>query len=243
MKTKKVLLMLSVFLGLASSVKAQQLTVEYLVKANVNSPSFMAGAGLPDEVRSMYANAMKDFEMKFVLRYNDGESEFANVPMDKPQSVTIMGQTIDGKTLEEQYKGNITYKNRKKNVFVQRNNFMGKVILVKDSLDADTFEVVSGEEKQILGYECKKAVSKKDKNQIVWFTDYIPVVDGPFIGVGITGLVLEASDNSNIYEATNITDTVSGTFSEPTDGEVMTAKEFNDYVTQTTEMLKMNSGL
>lgn len=59
----------------------------------------------------------------------------------------------------------------------------------------------------------------------------------------ITGLVLEASDNSNIYEATNITDTVSGTFSEPTDGEVMTAKEFNDYVTQTTEMLKMNSGL
>ena len=92
-------------------------------------------------------------------------------------------------------------------------------------------------------YECKKAVSKKDKNQIVWFTDYIPVVDGPFIGVGITGLVLEASDNSNIYEATNITDTVSGTFSEPTDGEVMTAKEFNDYVTQTTEMLKMNSGL
>lgn len=49
--------------------------------------------------------------------------------------------------------------------------------------------------------------------------------------------------DSNIYEATNITDTVSGTFSEPTDGEVMTAKEFNDYVTQTTEMLKMNSGL
>ena len=44
MKTKKVLLMLAVFLGLASSVKAQQLTVEYLVKANVNSPSFMAGA-------------------------------------------------------------------------------------------------------------------------------------------------------------------------------------------------------
>lgn len=126
MKTKKVLLMLAVFLGLASSVKAQQLTVEYLVKANVNSPSFMAGAGLPDEVRSMYANAMKDFEMKFVLRYNDGESEFANVPMDKPQSVTIMGQTIDGKTLEEQYKGNITYKNRKKNVFVQRNNFHGQ---------------------------------------------------------------------------------------------------------------------
>ena len=50
MKTKKVLLMLAVFLGLASSVKAQQLTVEYLVKANVNSPSFMVGAGLPDEL-------------------------------------------------------------------------------------------------------------------------------------------------------------------------------------------------
>lgn len=37
---------------------------------------------------------------------------------------------------------------------------MGKVILVKDSLDADTFEVVSGEEKQILGYECKVTIQQ-----------------------------------------------------------------------------------
>lgn len=61
MKTKKVLLMLAVFLGLASSVKAQQLTVEYLVKANVNSPSFMAGAGLPDEVRSHVCKCHEGF--------------------------------------------------------------------------------------------------------------------------------------------------------------------------------------
>jgi len=170
------------------------------------------------------------------------ESEFANVPMDKPQSITIMGQTIDGKTLEEQYKGNISYKNRKKNVSIQRVNFMGKVILVKDGLDADTFDVVGGEKKEILGYECKKAVSR-DKKQTVWFTDYIPVADGPMVGQGITGLVLEASDENNLYLATKISDTVSGTFTEPTDGQVMSMKEFKDYVKKTTDMLKMGSGL
>lgn len=234
--------MLAVLLGMSASVKAQQLTVDYQVKANVNSPSFMAEAGMPDEYRSMMATAMKDFEMKFQLRYNDGESEFANVPMDKPQSITIMGQTIDGKTLEEQYKGNISYKNRKKNVSIQRVNFMGKVILVKDGLDADTFDVVGGEKKEILGYECKKAVSR-DKKQTVWLTDYIPVADGPMVGQGITGLVLEASDENNLYLATKISDTVSGTFTEPTDGQVMSMKEFKDYVKKTTDMLKMGSGL
>lgn len=242
MKTRKVLLMLAVLLGMSASVKAQQLTVDYQVKANVNSPSFMAEAGMPDEYRSMMATAMKDFEMKFQLRYNDGESEFANVPMDKPQSITIMGQTIDGKMLEEQYKGNISYKNRKKNVSIQRVNFMGKVILVKDDLDVDTFDVVGGEKKEILGYECKKAVSR-DKKQTVWFTDYIPVADGPMVGQGITGLVLEASDENNLYLATKISDTVSGTFTEPTDGQVMSMKEFKDYVKKTTDMLKMGSGL
>ena len=242
MKTRKVLLMLAFLLGMAASVKAQQLTVDYQVKANVNSPSFRAEAGMPDEYRSMMANAMKDFEMKFQLRYNDGESEFAMVPMDTPRSITIMGQTIDGKTLEDQYRGNISYKNRKKNIGVQRMSFMGKVFLVKDALDADTFDVVSGKKNEILGYECKKAVSK-DKKKTVWFTDYIPVADGPMVGQGITGLVLEATDNSNIYVATKISETVSGTFTEPTDGKVMSTKEFEDFMKKTTEMLKMGSGL
>lgn len=242
MKTRKVLLMLAFLLGMAASVKAQQLTVDYQVKANVNSTSFMAEAGMSDEYRSMMANAMKDFEMKFQLRYNDGESEFAMVPMDTPRSITIMGQTVDGKTLEEQYKGNFSYKNRKKNVGVQRMSLMGKVFLVKDALDADTFDVVSGEKKEILGYECKKAVSK-DKKKTVWFTDYIPVADGPMVGQGITGLVLEATDNSNIYMATKISETVSGTFTEPTDGQVMSTKEFENFMKKTTEMLKMGSGL
>ncbi len=121
-------------------------------------------------------------------------------------------------------------------------SLMGKVFLVKDALDADTFDVVSGEKKEILGYECKKAVSK-DKKKTVWFTDYIPVADGPMVGQGITGLVLEATDNSNIYMATKISETVSGTFTEPTDGQVMSTKEFENFMKKTTEMLKMGSGL
>ena len=63
------------------------------------------------------------------------------------------------------------------------------------------------------------------------------------VGQGITGLVLEATDNSNIYVATKISETVSGTFTEPTDGKVMSTKEFEDFMKKTTEMLKMGSGL
>lgn len=125
---------------------------------------------------------------------------------------------------------------------IQQVNFMGKKILVKGTIDSDTFEVVNGAKKEILGYECKEAVSK-DKKKTVWFTDYIPVADGPVICAGITGLVLEASDGNNIFTATKISDTVSGTFAEPTEGQVMSEQEFKDYVKKTADMLKMGPGM
>lgn len=242
MKMRKVLLLFVLLLGMTATVNAQQLTVDYQAKLDSSSLTFLSEMGVPAEMRGMIASAFKDFTMKFQLRYKDGESSFDNIPMDKPQTINIMGQTIDGKTIEDQYKGNSGYKNRKKNLAIQQVNFMGKKILVKGTLDSDTFEVVNGAKKEILGYECKEAVSK-DKKKTVWFTDYIPVADGPVIGAGITGLVLEASDGNNIFTATKISDTVSGTFAEPTEGQVMSEQEFKDYVKKTADMLKMGPGM
>lgn len=91
---------------------------------------------------------------------------------------------------------------------------------------------------EILGYECKKAVST-DKKRSAWFTDYIPVPDGPMVGVNITSSVLEASDGTNLYTATQIDQTVSGSITKPTEGQVMTMKEFKDFVQKTSEMLKI----
>lgn len=61
------------------------------------------------------------------------------------------------------------------------------------------------------------------------------------IGSGITGLVLEYSDGNNIYHASKITESVTGTFTKPTEGDVMTLKEYKDYINKTIEMLKMGN--
>lgn len=241
MKKLKFLFVVS-FLILTSRVHAQQLTVHYLVKFDVSSPNFMADASMPAEFRSMYATAVKDFEMNFILKYNEGESCFRFVPTDKKQTITLMGQTIDMNMMTNQYEDQVSYRNHEKNLSVEKVNFMGKKILIKDALDSDTFDVVNGETKEILGYECKKAVST-DKKKTVWFTEYIPVPDGPVVGVSITGLVLQASDGNNIYTATKIDQEVSGSIEEPTEGQVMTRKEFKDYVRKTSEMLRMGQGI
>ena len=164
-----------------------------------------------------------------MLKYNEGESSFCLVPTDKKQTITFMGQTIDMDLMVNQYKDQVSYRNHGKNLIIEKVNLMGKKILIKDALDSETFDVVNGETKEILGYECKKAVST-DKKKTVWFTEYIPVPDGPVVGSNITGLVLEASDGNNIYTATKIDQQVSGIIEEPTEGQVMTMKEFKDYV-------------
>ena len=239
---KLIFLLVLSFLFLTSGANAQKLSVNYLVKFDVSSPNFMADASMPTELRSMYATAVKDFEMNFMLKYNEGESSFCLVPTDKKQTITFMGQTIDMDLMVNQYKDQVSYRNHGKNLIIEKVNLMGKKILIKDALDSETFDVVNGETKEILGYECKKAVST-DKKKTVWFTEYIPVPDGPVVGSNITGLVLEESDGNNIYTATKIDQQVSGIIEEPTEGQVMTMKEFKDYVQKTTEMLKMGQDI
>lgn len=54
---------------------------------------------------------------------------------------------------------------------------------------------ILGETKTIASYLCKKAMGKyKNRNYIVWFTEAIPIPDGPYVFKGLPGLVVEVYD-------------------------------------------------
>lgn len=239
MKKHKFLQILILVLFAAPAIDAQELTVVYKTQLNTSSPDLFKEAGLPEEMRQSLVNAYRDVELTYILTYVNGESEFRIVPSDKKQEITFMGQKIDLNMMMAEQQKNVIYKNHNSNIVLNRTTFLGKAFLVKDSLKADTFNVVSGVKKEILGYECRKAVSN-DGTQNIWFTEYIPIAEGP-INATVDGLILEANLKQNIYIATAISEKTDHAITVPTGGKEMSGKEFQEMVKKRTEMMKMGN--
>lgn len=239
MKKKNLFLVFTFVLIAVSSMNAQELAVTYKARLNTSSPDLFKEAGLPEEMRQSLITAYRNIELTYGLAYVNGESEFKILPSDKKQEITFMGQTIDlNQMMSEQLK-NGTYRNHNSHTVVNKISFFGKVFLVKDSLSTDTFNVVAGEKKEILGYECIKAVSN-DKTQTIWFTENIPIAEGP-ICANVNGLILEANLKQYVYIASAISDKLDHSIIIPVEGKEMNSNEFKAMVKKRTEMMKMGN--
>ncbi|MFC6269166.1 GLPGLI family protein [Frigoriflavimonas asaccharolytica] len=64
---------------------------------------------------------------------------------------------------------------------------------------------LKNETKKISSYQCKKAVGKyKGRTYIAWYTDTIPIPDGPYVFKGLPGLILEVYDKSDFINFTMV---------------------------------------
>lgn len=78
------------------------------------------------------------------------------------------------------------------------------------SMDVYAFEppnkpiwTITNEKKKIAKYHCKKAVGiYGNKNIIAWFTEEIPIPEGPYTFKGLPGLVIEAYDDKQHFHFT-----------------------------------------
>ena len=62
---------------------------------------------------------------------------------------------------------------------------------------------LSDKTKNILGYECQMATGNlHGRKWTVWFTTDVPVMNGPWKFIGLPGLILEATDESGLYNFT-----------------------------------------
>lgn len=78
-------------------------------------------------------------------------------------------------------------------------NKMTDLYIYKDDLPPIQWKF-GKEEKTLLGYPCKKAVTNfRGRNYTVWFTDQIPVSVGPWKFYGLPGLILEIQDEKSEF--------------------------------------------
>lgn len=235
---KKVMLALSMTLQV-SMIPAQELTVTYQAVYNTSSPQLFADAGLAEEMRSSLAAAYKDVVMTYRLVLKGNESEFRLVPGEGKQEITFMGQTIDVNAAALAQAGNYTYKNHAEGIVLEKTQVFGKNFIVVDSIRSSAgFSVMEGEKKEILGFECLKAVSSDGKST-AWYTPYIPVRDEP-IACGLDGLVLQFDNGQQIYTATGILDTADKEIVRPAGEKAISREEFMESVNKRIEMMKRN---
>lgn len=234
---KKAILALVMTL-LALTASSQELTVTYQARYNTASPQLFADAGLPEDMRSSLVAAYKDVVMTFRLVVKGDESEYRAVPSKEKQEISFMGRTIDVNAAIQAQAENYTYKNHTEGIVLDKTQVFGKNFIVSGSLNCTPFTPVNGEKKEILGFECLKAVSPDGKTT-VWYTPHIPIKDEP-IATGLNGLALQFDNGQQIFTAVQIAESAAHTITRPTGEKAITRNEFADYVKKRVEMMKRN---
>lgn len=85
-----------------------------------------------------------------------------------------------------------------KNSIVHRAPWNNPIFWYEDEINIEW--TILPERKQIAGYSCQKAITHfRGRTWEAWFTNLIPVSDGPWKFHGLPGLILEISDTQNHF--------------------------------------------
>lgn len=162
----------------------------------------------------------KQFQKTYKLTFNKQESLYKEeVSLEKPQAA--MGGEFQVVMVGNGGGSDVLYKNTKDNRYSDLKDTMGKIFLVKDSLDQIEWKLES-DTKYIGEYQCFKATYTKmvekprklvdfdeekkeddeeeqepemeERTVTAWYTPQIPVNNGPAKYQGLPGLILEVHD-------------------------------------------------
>lgn len=123
----------------------------------------------------------------------------------------------------------IFYKNLDEEIVLEQQGLFGKEFLISDTIHTFSWKLSAGEQKDILGYTCMKAIYKDStENLIVYFTPQISVPFGPEKYGELPGMILEIQSAKNHYIATSIdTNKLETPITKPSKGEAIERKKFN----------------
>lgn len=173
-------------------------------------------------VEFVYSQNIKT-EYRFYFSTNDEnyKSELSVVDTISRYEIFETAEDKGMKRIENEYGTKLVYKPRVylnriiiKNFSTNSLNYFrpdfinnNEYIKIKEKLNPDIWTLMDGE-KIILGYTCHKAYCKfKEKYYTAWYTNDIPISDGPWKFNGLPGLILqiESKDGTFVMTAEKIT--------------------------------------
>jgi len=205
----------------------------------------------------------KQFQKTYTLNFNKEASIYKeDVSLDKPQ--TAMGGDFQVVMVGNGGGMDVLYKNTKTNRYSDQKDTMGKIFLVKDSIENIEWNLES-ETKYIGEYPCYKATFTKqvevrnmsfssadsettndDKEEepemeerivTAWYTPQIPVSNGPAKYQGLPGLILEVHDGKLTIICSKIVLNPEDIveIKEPEKGKEVSEKEYDEIMEKKTK--------
>jgi GLPGLI family protein len=221
---------------------SQQLEVTYERRANVVNQT----KNIKNEERRKFVANMLSKPVAFRLVVKDGVSFYAAVPEEDTKQVASKEIKIQGakiKTLEIGKEDGGLYKNYATGEYLKEANLFGKKFLIKDSIQKIDWSL-SSETKKLGEYTVYKATATvNDEPVTAWYTEEIPVPDGPESYYGLPGLILEAENDALSFHAITVSfDTKAFEIVKPSKGKEVTIAEYIKTRNEKLEELKSGNG-
>lgn len=135
------------------------------------------------------------FRNDSLLQTSSGEDVFR---MQLYQALSKDNFSLDNQTLFNRYK-KYTYKDYSNNRIMEIDEISSTQFCYYDYPKKINWKLKDGE-KKILGFVCRRADCKfRGRNYIAWFTEEIPLSEGPWKFRGLPGLILEITDTDGVY--------------------------------------------
>jgi GLPGLI family protein len=140
------------------------------------------------ESYSVYFDKDRSLE---VPRRLDAKSRIQNVEGSNETAIYL--------SMKEGSKHDFILKDFKANNLIFANDIDFKFYLIEDTL-ANFKWKITDEKKQILKFNCTKATTTfRGRNYEAWFTDEVPLRNGPWKFCGLPGLIVKVYDTENVY--------------------------------------------
>jgi GLPGLI family protein len=141
---------------------------------------------------------------------------------------------------------NKTYTDLSQGRQIEQKEFMSRVFLVESELTKGQWKL-TGEQKMILEYPCRQAISEDEGQEVIaWFTPSISVPAGPASYLNLPGLVLEVSINEGDHviaaRSVELKELDKAVLKKPSKGKKVSPEEYQAIVDEKLEEMGVEPG-
>ena len=182
---KHALLRIVVLFALLNTSFAIAQVKGYLTYTKVIKDNFLPSAR--NENYIVYLNGSRSMEVNLMLN-----TPLIPIVTEEPGLSAGVVQSKGGKAY-------FLIKDFKAKTLIQGTDVESKYFLVEDTLSNFVWTITK-DKKKILDYTCSKATTSfRGRNYEAWFTEEVPVKNGPWKFCGLPGLIVKVGDTDGVY--------------------------------------------